>query len=181
MTTVDTALLFLRLTGGLVFAVHGAQKVFGWWEGPGMEAWAATMGRMRFRPTRLFAWISALAELVGGLSPALGGFPPLAAAVLVGQTVVIIVGAHWSRGFFNRDNGIEFPLVLGAAIGAVLLGGPGAWSIDAAGGFRLDPQVLVALLTVAIVGGLALLALRPVLARTTEPAGTPPRPTPRSR
>ena len=34
-------------------------------------------------------------------------------------------GVHWKRGFFNRDNGFEFPLVLGAGFLAILLAGPG--------------------------------------------------------
>jgi putative oxidoreductase len=115
----------LRLGVGLIFAVHGAQKVFGWWGGSGFTGWEAVVSRMGFRPTRLFAALSAGAELVGGLALALGVLTPLAAMVLVGQSVVIIFAAHWPRGFFNRDNGYEFPLSLVSSAIAVLLLGPG--------------------------------------------------------
>src|SRR2546430_8497870 len=59
-------LLILRLVIGLTVAAHGAQKLFGWWGGPGMTGWTGAMNRMRIRPAVPWAWTSALAELLGG-------------------------------------------------------------------------------------------------------------------
>lgn len=159
MTNLDVALLGLRLATGGVFAAHGAQKVLGWWGGQGLRGWQGTMGRMGYRPTLLFAVISALAELAGGLVLALGLLTPIVAMVVLGQAVVIIAGVHWRRGFFNRDNGFEFPLVLAAGFLAVLLAGPGSLSLDAVVGFTLPDSLRGALAVVAILGGLALLAV----------------------
>jgi putative oxidoreductase len=141
VSTFDAAVVILRLGIGLIFAVNGAQKIFGWWGGSGFAGWQAVMVRMGFRPAPLFAAVSAGAELVGGLALAVGFLTPLAAALLVGQSVVIIFGAHWARGFFNRDNGYEFPLALVSGVVAALLLGPGAISLDA---------VIVAVATTAI-------------------------------
>ena len=159
MLTFDAAVLVLRLGVGLIFAVHGAQKLFGWWNGPGFAAWQAVMTRMGFRPARPFAAVSAAAELIGGLALVFGIATPLAAAALVGQSVVIIFAAHWSRGFFNRDNGYEFPLVLLTGVVATLLLGAGAFSVDAAVGFAIAPDLRGALVAIGVAGGLAALAV----------------------
>jgi putative oxidoreductase len=163
---IDGGLLVLRLATGLVFAAHGAQKTFGVWGGQGLRGWQGTMDRMGYRPTYPFAVLSALAELVGGLLIAVGLLTPLAGLLVVGQSVVIVVGVHWKRGFFNRDNGIEFPLVLGAGFLAILLAGPGAISVDAVIGFLPSDEVRVGLAVLALVGGAGMVAL----ARVMRPA-----------
>jgi putative oxidoreductase len=169
MSTFDAALLVLRLGVGVIFAVHGAQKLFGWWDGPGFAGWAAVMTRMGFRPARVFALISAAAEFGGGIALVVGFLTPLAAMVLVGQSLVIIFAAHWPRGFFARDNGFEFPLALVTGAIAVLLLGPGAVSVDALIGFAVAPEARVALLVLGVVGGLVSVAIPHLLRRTQEP------------
>ncbi|HEY3335794.1 MAG TPA: DoxX family protein [Candidatus Limnocylindrales bacterium] len=159
MTSADGGLLVLRLVTGLVFAVHGAQKTFGWWGGQGLRGWQGTMERMGYRPAFAFAVLSALVELVGGLLVAVGLLTPLAALLVVGQSVVIVAGVHWKRGFFNRDNGYEFPLVLGAGFLALLLAGPGAISVDAVLGLVPDDGVRMALVILGLAGGAAMLAV----------------------
>lgn len=172
MSTLDAAALVLRLGVGLIFAVHGAQKAFGWWKGSGFAGWEAVMVRMGFRPARLFAAISVGAELGGGLALAIGLLTPLAATVLLGQCLVIIFAAHWPRGFFNRDNGYEFPLALISAVVAALLLGPGRLSLDALVGFGLADETRAALLAIGIVGGAVLLAIPHVRAAREEPAAS---------
>ena len=165
MATTDVALLLLRMGVGVIFAVHGAQKVFGWWDGPGLAGWEAVMVRLGFRPARGWAALSAFAELGGGLMLVFGLLTPLAATLAIGQSVVIVGASHWKHGFFNRNNGYEFPLSLAAGFAAVLLAGPGALSLDAVIGFELAPEIRVGLFVVAIAGGLASLALPLLTAR----------------
>ena len=159
MNAIDLSLLILQLGVGLVFAAHGAQKVFGWWGGPGLQRWEGAMAHMGFHPPRLFALISALVELVGGLLLAVGFLTPLVAAALVAQTVVIIGQVHWANGFFNTKSGFEFPLVLGLGAVAVGIGGPSAMSVDAALGLSVDPVVRGVLLGLGLVAGLVALAI----------------------
>ncbi len=167
MDTFDTALLLLRLGVGLTFAAHGAQKVFGWWGGPGLEGWRGAMSSMGFRPAGLFAGLSALIEFAGGLFLAVGLLTPLAAAALIAQSVVIIGHVHWPKGFFNGKGGYEFPLSLGLGSIVVLLLGAGAWSLDAAFGFGPDATVRVGLIALGLVGGLVALAIPRLSTRTT--------------
>ena len=173
MFTSDIAILVLRLGVGAIFAVHGAQKVFGWWDGSGFAGWEAVMTRMGFRPAWLFAAISAAAELAGGLALAVGFLAPLAATALVGQSVVIIVAAHWKRGFFNRDNGFEFPLALASGAIGVLLLGPGEISLDAVLGLSFPSAARVWLLVVGLAGGLVSTAIPRVASRSLRPATQP--------
>ena len=167
MDTFDLALLVLRLGIGLTCAAHGAQKIFGWWGGPGPSAWKRAIERMGFRPVSLFAAISVLAELGGGLFLAAGLFTPMAGAVLIGQSVVIIGHVHWPKGFFNTKGGYEFPLVLAVGAVALTLIEAGAWSVDAAIGFSLDANLRVALVILGILGGLISLAVPRVSAQTS--------------
>jgi putative oxidoreductase len=155
MTLADTTLLILRLAVGLTFAAHGAQKAFGWWNGPGIEGWQKAVAGMRFQPAPLWTLVSVGAELVGGLLLAVGLFTPLAAMALIGQSGVIILKAHLPSGFWNKAGGIEFPLALTAGVVAILGVGPGAYSIDRFIGFGLAEPILWALLVIGLLGGLA--------------------------
>jgi putative oxidoreductase len=169
MVLTDTTLLILRLVVGLTFAAHGAQKAFGWWNGPGLEGWQKIIGGMRFQPAPLWTLVSIGAELIGGLLIAIGLFTPLAATALIGQSVVIILKAHLPNGFWNKAGGIEFPLALAAGVLAILGVGPGAYSADRLIGFGLVEPILWVLLIVGLLGGLAAYGITRV-APATQPA-----------
>ena len=164
MELIDAALLVLRVGIGLVFAAHGAQKLFGWWNGPGMAGWQGAMDHMGYRPAPLFAAVLALVEFVGGLLLAIGFLTPFAAAVLIAQAVVIVGAAHWRNGFFSTAGGFEFPLTLGIGAAAILLAGPGAYSVDAVLGIDVAADLRIMLGIVGIAGGLALLFVPRLLA-----------------
>jgi len=164
MTTFDLAVLFLGLAVGLTFAAHGAQKAFGWWDGPGMAGWQGAMEHMGFRPARAFAVVSMGAELVGGTFLAIGFLTPFAAAFLVAQTIVIILQVHLAKGFWVAKGGIEFALQLG--IGALALGllGRGAVSVDGVLGWSFGVSTRVDLLILGLLAGVFTFAI-PRIAR----------------
>jgi putative oxidoreductase len=172
MSTVDLALLILRLVVGLTFAAHGAQKAFGWWQGPGPANWLKAVHQMGFHPPTFFAAASIVNELAGGLALALGFVTPLAAAILIAQSVVIVVKVHWPNGFFSTRGGIEFPLLLGAAAMAIGLMSPGQTSLDALLGLGFEPATRASLALLGFgVGFAALLFPRLVPARVRPPLG----------
>jgi putative oxidoreductase len=178
MHSFDLAMLLLRLGVGLTFAAHGAQKAFGWWGGPGLKGWQGAITAMGFRPVPLFVALSVLAELVGGLMLAAGILTPVAAAVVLAQSVVIILKAHWKNGFFNQKGGLEYPLLL--AVGAVAVGvaGPGLTSVDNL--LKLEPSTALrgALLVLGALGGLGTLALGWLTAPKAAPQAAAPAPQP---
>jgi putative oxidoreductase len=158
---VSLALLVLRLVVGLTLAGHGAQKVFGWWGGPGMKAWSEGVAKMRIRPAIPFAWLAALAELGGGLVLALGFLSPLGSLAIIGTMLVAIATVHWPNGFWNTKRGYEFNLTLIAAVVAVGLAGPGTYSIDQAIGFHLpEPATFLIGVAAVILGVAGMLAFR---------------------
>jgi putative oxidoreductase len=159
MDTINVSFLILQLGVGLTFAAHGAQKLFGWWGGPGLANWEGAMRHMGFRPARLFAVTSGLIELGGGLLLAVGFLTPIAAAALVAQAVVIIGQVHWSHGFFNSKSGIEFPLLLGLGAAAVGLAGGSTLSVDGALGIAVDPAIRLGLIVLGIAAGFVALEI----------------------
>src|SRR5712671_1162548 len=62
-TGLDTGMLLLRLVVGWTMAVHGAQKLLGWFGGPGFTGTARFLEHMGFRPGELHAVLSGGAEL----------------------------------------------------------------------------------------------------------------------
>ena len=146
-------LLSLRLVVGLILAAHGAQKLFGWWGGSGITGWTASMDRMRIRPAKAWAWISALAEVLGGLLFAAGLLTPLGAFAIAGSMLVAIATVHWPNGFWNAKRGYEFNLVILAAVIAVVLTGPGAYSLDVLLRVRIpEPAATIVLATATLAG-----------------------------
>jgi putative oxidoreductase len=130
--STDLAIALVRAVVGLVIAAHGAQKVLGVWGGPGLEGWTQGITRMGLRPPAFWAWVSAFAELVGGVAFALGFLLPVVAAALTIQMGVAIARAHWGKGFWNAKGGIEFPFTLGAIAAINGVADPGAYSLDRA-------------------------------------------------
>src|SRR5205823_3957070 len=146
-------LLLIRLVVGLILAAHGAQKVFGWWGGSGMTGWTGAMNRMRIRPAAPWAWMSALAELLGGLAFAAGLLSPLGTFAISGSMLVAIALVHWPKGFWTTKGGYEFNLLIIAAAAAVAIAGPGAYSLDTVLGIHLPEPVLLIVGTLATIAG----------------------------
>lgn len=150
-TSVAIAWLILRVVGGLIIAAHGAQKLFGWFEGPGMEKWENGLRAQGFKPAIFWAGLNILGELGGGLSLAFGFLTPLGAAGMFGAMFMAIVKAHWKNGFFNSKRGIEFPLALMTIATAIGLAGPGPISLDELFGIHLlYPWLFIILAVVAV-------------------------------
>lgn len=159
---LDLGFLIARLVIGLLIAAHGAQKLFGWFGGHGLQATGEFFGKLGFRPGRLYATSAGLGELVSGLLIALGFLGPVGPAILLAVMIVAAISVHWRNGLFATTNGIELPLLYGTAAVRFALAGPGRYSLDSLLGTHIawTPTLIWAALAVGLVGGIANLALR---------------------
>lgn len=112
---------FLRVAVGAIFVVHGAQKLFGAFDGPGLKGFSGMIGQLGLRPVMAWATAVALVEFVGGIFLILGFMTRLSALLIGVVMAVAVIFVHLSAGFFA----LEFPLALFAACLCLLLTGGG--------------------------------------------------------
>ncbi len=120
----------VRVAAGVIFAAHGAQKLFGWFGGYGLEGTGSWMASIGLEPGVLMAALAGGAEFFGGLALILGLLVRPAAAVLAVTMVVAIVTVHLSNGLFMANNGYEFGLALLAVSITLVIRGAGSVSAD---------------------------------------------------
>lgn len=134
---VDIGLLVLRVVLGVIFAAHGAQKLFGSFGGPGLEGTAGFHGQLGIKPPYLMAVLAGLAEFAGGILIAVGFLTPLAAVALILTMAVAVFTVHLKNGFFSMNGGYEFNLALAGMALTLLITGAGTLSLDAVLGIVL--------------------------------------------
>lgn len=126
----DLGLLLLRLGTGGVLAAHGAQKLFGWFGGYGLEASAGFFAnQLGLTPGIFWAALAGGGEFFGGLLLIIG-LATRFAALTVGITMAVATFAVHGGGFFAPE-GMEYTLTLLAVSIALLISGGGALSLDA--------------------------------------------------
>ncbi len=130
------SLLIVRVVLGIIFFAHGAQKVFGWFGGPGLRGVITYFKQSLGVPAPLTV-LAALTEYFGGLAMIVGLLVRPAAVGLIIVMLVAIATVHWRNGFFlnwslepGKGHGFEMNLALIGMALAVLVGGAGAVSID---------------------------------------------------
>lgn len=114
----------LRLAVGLIFVMHGWQKLVG-----GVDGVAGFLGTLGFPAPALFAVVLIAVELVGGALLILGLWTGLVARLLAFVAIVAWLTVHLADGFFVRDGGYEFVMLLFAACIALAVTGPGRWTV----------------------------------------------------
>jgi putative oxidoreductase len=122
---VDVSLLLLRIIVGVIFAAHGAQKLFGVWGGRGLAATVAPppdgMGPLGYLVT--------IGEFFGGLGLIVGFLTRFSAASLIVIMIGAIAMVHGKNGFFQQAGGFEYNLALIGLLLPIFICGPGKLSI----------------------------------------------------
>jgi putative oxidoreductase len=136
-TDGSVSALVLRIFLAVVLFPHGAQKVFGWFGGPGLPA-GISMLTMNMHIPLFFAILAIAAEFLGPIGLFFGFLTRIAAFGIAVEMVVAILLAHLKFGFFmnwfGRKGGEGFEyhlLMIGMAIALIIAGG-GLWSVDRA-------------------------------------------------
>lgn len=126
-TANDWGIFIVRLVLGIIFFMHGSQKVFGWFGGHTLAASAAGMEHMGIMLP--LAYLSIFTELIGGILCIIGLFTRLAGIGLFIDMIVAVAMVHFKNGFFIMGGpgpGYEFNVALIAMSLAVAVAGPGA-------------------------------------------------------
>jgi putative oxidoreductase len=147
----NSALLVTRVVLGSYLAVHGAQKLFGTFGGPGLEKAGAGFDRIGLSPGKQMAAAAGITELGGGLLTIAGVADPAGPLAIVGA-MSIAATTHRANGPLSAKGGFELPLTNLAAATALVAAGPGK--------FRLGPSLPRPLAAVgAAAGGLVMAGL----------------------
>jgi putative oxidoreductase len=133
-------LLGARAVVGGYLAVHGAQKLFGAFGGPGLDKAAAGFERIGLAPGRQMAALAGATELGGGLLTAAGIADPAGPLAIIGA-MTVASATHRANGPLAAKGGFELPLTNLAAAAALAATGPGR--------FRIGPPLTRPLTTVA--------------------------------
>jgi len=118
----DAGLAAFRVVTFLLLAfLHGMGKF------PPSEGFAGMIGGLGFPAPTLFAWLAAIAELIGGILIAIGLLTRPAALLVFAHFVFVTLIAHAGDPLGDR----ELPIIFCVAALMYLLTGPGRYSIDA--------------------------------------------------
>jgi putative oxidoreductase len=152
-------LLILRLVLLVIMAFHGTQKLFGWWDGGGLDRAEGFFASQGFRPPRLMALVAGLTETAGAVLLGAGLFTVLGIAMITG-VLTNVAALHLKNGLDGRKHGFEFELMLLAGVAAVGLCGPGTWSLDSWLGVPGTPWLGAAALLAGIAAGIVIVSTR---------------------
>jgi putative oxidoreductase len=153
----NLAALILRAALGGLMAGHGAQKLFGSFGGPGMEGTSGFMEMLGLRPGKPWAMMAGLSEFGGGMLTLLGFLSPVGPVGIIGSMAMAWTKAHSGKPIWVAEGGAELPLTNIAAASALIMSGPGKYSLDRAFGLRLPgwlaPLGLVAVTLTVLYAG----------------------------
>jgi putative oxidoreductase len=134
-TNADWVVGIIRIVLGIIFFAHGAQKMLGWYGGPGLANSMRTFTEHLHLPSTL-AFLVIAGELFSGIGLIVGLFSRIAGLVIVVTMVGAIATVHFRFGLFlnwfgtQEGHGIEFHLLAIALALVVVVKGAGALSVD---------------------------------------------------
>lgn len=120
----------MRIVVGLMFAQHGAQKLFGWLGGMSEDGGSAPFLSLMF--------FAGLIEFFGGLLVAVGFQTRWAAFIASGQMSVAYFTQHASRALFPIQNGGELAVLYCFVFLYIAAQGAGKLSLDSIFGSKSD-------------------------------------------
>jgi len=131
---VDLALVAVRLVLAWIFLYYGGAKLFGWFNGAGIDGTTEFFANVaHLHPGGFFAVLGGLIEFGGGIALLLGVGSRLVGLALVGDMAMAMITVTWANGIHNVTGraGYEINLALAALALVVVVLGAGRFSVDA--------------------------------------------------
>ena len=134
-TDADWTQTIVRLILGVVFFAHGAQKLLGWYGGPGLKPTISMMHEHLGLPVPI-ALLTVAAEFLCGLGLIFGLLGRVAAVGIAFIMFAAIFMVHARNGFFlnwfgdRKGHGYEYHLLAIALAAVIVARGSGAASLD---------------------------------------------------
>ncbi|MDV3127149.1 DoxX family protein [Mycobacterium sp. 21AC1] len=144
--TQDLGLLILRLAVGGLLILHGLQKAFGWWGGPGLNGFETSLGEMGYQHAGILTYVATGGQIAAGVLLVLGLFTPIAAAgalayLINGVLAEAVIAHNEARLSDFLTDGHEYRVIVVIAAAAIVLTGPGRYGFDAGRGWARRPFV----------------------------------------
>ncbi|HLZ70063.1 MAG TPA: DoxX family protein [Dehalococcoidia bacterium] len=149
----DLGLLALRLTTGGLLMGHGSQKLFGKFNGPGLEGTGGWLESLGMKPGQRWALLAGGSEFGGGLLTALGLLSPIGPITTIAPMAMATGTVHRGKPIWVTEGGAELPVSNMAAAAALALTGPGKLSLDGLLGIRV-PKALTLLALLGTAAGI---------------------------
>ena len=113
----EPAYAFLRIVAGLMFAMHGAQKLLGMFGGQQM-------------PMMTQPWFAGVIEVIAGIMIAVGLFTSIAAFIASGEMAFAYFIAHAPKSWNPLANGGELAVLYCFLFLYIATRGGGRWSVE---------------------------------------------------
>ena len=139
----DLGMLILRVASGGLMAGHGAQKLFGWFGGPGIKGTTGWLESMGMKPGRPWAIMAGLSEFGGGVLTAVGALNPIGPVGTIGAMSMATAKVHWGKPIWVTSGGAELTVTNIAIALAVGMVRPGKFSLDNALGIQLPRRLIL--------------------------------------
>lgn len=158
--TMDLGLFILRVTVGVLLTMRGLQKLFGLFNGPGIDGMAQILTEAGYDQARVLAIAGGAVELIAGVMLVIGLAAPVAAAGLLGLIglgiAITLTGNEPVPLLGATTRGLEASVLYAASLLALLFTGPGRWAVDRKWGWSHRPRFsgLIWLLLAAVIAAL---------------------------
>ena len=123
------AMLPIRLMLFLIFSYRGTQKLFGWFDGPGLEGTTQFIASVGVPVPQAFAFLFSAIQVAGSVAFLVGAGVRLFSILLIGLTIAASAG-QWAFGWDYVAGGIEYNVAIMAMCLGLLFAGPGWASIE---------------------------------------------------
>jgi putative oxidoreductase len=132
-TDADYLCTFLRIIAGVIIFPYGMQKIFGWFDGPGIKGSLEQLTARKI--PQVIAWLIIIGQSFGSIALILGFMGRVAAGglfIIFTGALIVHLPDGWTLNWFGEKNGegIEYFVMLLSLLLIIILKGSGALSID---------------------------------------------------